>query len=575
MPSSSGAWTARLPKLLRHTFGLKALREGQHEVIARVMDGKPTLAVMPTGAGKSLCYQVPAALLPGRTVVVSPLIALMKDQCDKLVELGIPAVQLNSATDAAETARADESVLDGSARIVFTTPERLAEPSFLQVLGSHPVSLLVVDEAHCISQWGHDFRPAFLEIGNALAELGHPTLLALTATATASVIEDIGVQLGVPELGVVNTGVYRPNLIYRVEQVAREEDKLTRAIEQVKAFDGPGIVYAATIKATEAVHEALVAAGESATRYHGRLAAGERHANQEAFMRGDARVMVATNAFGLGIDKLDTRFVLHYQMPSGLDAYYQESGRAGRDGEDAVCTLLFLHSDKAVQQFFLTGRYPALEDVDALYRALQHTPPQPTGWTVDELVEALDRPETKVQVAMRLLRQQGVAMRDRDGRLRLTQEQLDGETIATLVAAYQDKREHDKAMLERMVFYGQTGRCRWKLLLDHFNENEGFESCGRCDNCVRLATAAAVGEAPAQPDVPAPPSPHAPHAVGDRVQVRRYGLGHVIAADAHTVTVRFDEGATRCFDASFIKPARGIRRAAPRLPAGTIGITQE
>jgi len=386
---------ARIKRVLRETFGLTRLREGQQAVIDSVLAGRPTLAIMPTGAGKSLCYQLPALLLPGTTVVVSPLIALMKDQRDKLVEAGVDAVQLNSAIAADEAAAAEAAIAEGRAKIVFTTPESLADGTFIDALGRHRVSLLVVDEAHCISQWGHDFRPAFIEIGNALAPLGRPTLLALTATATPDVVEDIGHQLADSPLHVVNTGLYRPNLRYRVEQVTRDDAKLERTLALVAAASGTGIVYCATVKAVEEVHAALAAANESVARYHGRLGAGERHANQEAFMRGDVRVMVATNAFGLGIDKVDTRFVLHYQMPAGLDAYYQESGRAGRDGDAADCTLLFLHRDKAVQQFFLAGRYPAHDDLEAVYRALLEPPPE-GAWTLERLQEALQRPKSKV-----------------------------------------------------------------------------------------------------------------------------------------------------------------------------------
>jgi len=318
--------------LLRDTFGLSRLRPGQAAVIERVLAHRPTLAIMPTGAGKSLCYQLPALILQGRTVVVSPLIALMKDQCESLRALGVAAVQVNSAIDSEEARAAEAAVADGSARIIMTTPERLAEPAFLQMLTAHPVALLAVDEAHCISQWGHDFRPAFLEIAHVLPRLGDPVVLALTATATDDIAQDICQQLRIPQDGVVNTSAYRPNLDLRVVSVAREADKLAQVLKLVKATEGSGIIYTATVKAAHAVFEALEAAGESAGLYHGKLSAAERSRAQEEFMAGERRVMVATNAFGLGIDKADIRFVLHYQLPATLEAYYQEAGRAGRDG---------------------------------------------------------------------------------------------------------------------------------------------------------------------------------------------------------------------------------------------------
>ena len=417
--AASTALLRRIRSALRKTFGHTQLRAGQQAVIERVLAGRSTLALMPTGAGKSLCYQLPATLLSGRTVVVSPLIALMQDQCEAMTELGIACVQVNSALDSSTLQAAERAIADGSARVVLTTPERLADPSFQALLRQQPTSLLVVDEAHCISQWGHDFRPAFLEIAPALRTLGNPPVLALTATATQHVLDDVLSQLGIAKSGVVHTGVYRPHLHFAVEQVERESDKPARLLALV-AGEGHGIVYTATVKAAEEVHQALLAADVNAGLYHGRLPAAERQQAQEAFMEGRVRVMVATNAFGLGIDKSDIRFVVHYQMPASLDAYYQEAGRAGRDGAVATCTLLFLRSDRAVQQFFLGGRYPGLDDVEALYGALLRSAPEgATAWTMEALQADLERPRSKLQVALSALRRQRIARQDAKGQIRL------------------------------------------------------------------------------------------------------------------------------------------------------------
>ncbi|HSV83318.1 MAG TPA: ATP-dependent DNA helicase RecQ [Ramlibacter sp.] len=552
--------------VLRETFGLARLRPGQAGVIERVLRGEPTLAVMPTGAGKSLCYQLPALLLPGRTVVVSPLIALMKDQCESLRARGVAAVQVNSAVDSEEARAAEEAVADGSVRIIMTTPERLADPAFLERLLAHPVSLLAVDEAHCISQWGHDFRPAFLEIAHLLPRLGQPVVLALTATATEEIAADVCAQLGIPPEGVVNTSAYRPNLDLRVLPLASEADKLAQALKLVRATGGSGIVYTATIKAAQQLHDALAAAGESVGLYHGKLTAADRHAVQAAFMADERRVMVATNAFGLGIDKPDIRFVLHYQMPATLESYYQEAGRAGRDGELARCTLLFLRGDKAIQQFFMAGRYPGEEEALAIVQALREVPVEAPAWTLPLLQARLGRPRAKLQVALGLLRKDGIVHQARDGTLRLLKPQAGGARMRELTAAYGRKRDLDREALERMVFYAQTGQCRWRVLLEHLEESAPFERCGHCDNCRRIAAHEAVVEdllrrAP-KPDAAAPQEDAgAAFARGDLVEVKRYGRGVVEEADATQVTVVFADRSKRSFLPQYVRRATATKRA--------------
>jgi len=537
----------RLHKVLRERFGLKSLRPGQLEVIDRVMRGLSTLALLPTGAGKSLCYQLPAVLGGGLTLVVSPLIALMKDQCDALAELGIPAVQRHSGTSAAQRDEADAALGRTDALILFTTPEQLDDARFRERLVARGVNLLVVDEAHCISQWGHDFRPAFLALGGLREQLGRPAVLALTATATRAVVDDICGVLGIARAGVVGTGVYRENLHYRAEAHARAEDKRDRLVALVRETPGSGLVYVATVKAAEEVHAALHAAGEPAGLYHGRLGAKQRHAAQDAFMDGAVRVMVATNAFGLGVDKPDIRFVLHHQLPGGLDAYYQESGRAGRDGEPAECTLLFTDADRSVQQFFLSGRYPQAADFEAVRRVMGSRDGDRDEAALAQALDATGRPKRKLQVALALWEREGGT--DPDWPVRMAED-------------YRRKAEADRASLEAMVAYAQSGRCRWQMLLAHFEPDEPHERCGTCDNCLRLARHALEAErdeAPAASGAePAEPAAFVP---GQRVRTRRHGLGEVVAADSLSVTVALGNGVQRSFLPQFVEPVRPRRRA--------------
>jgi len=553
-------WDARaLSRTLRRTFGITTLREGQERVIARVLKGEDTLAIMPTGAGKSLCYQLPALHLSGTTVVVSPLISLMKDQADKLADADVPNVQLNSTLGEGEERDALARVALGAIRIVFATPERMTDAATLDALAKSRVALFVVDEAHCISQWGHDFRPAYLELAAALGALGEPPVLALTATATGEVARDIVTQLKRPAMQVLQTGIYRENLHYRVLHTTNDDERVARVVQVVKAAGGTGIVYTATINVAETLAEALRKGGVRAGLYHGRLPARERREQQDAFMDGQLDVMVATNAFGLGVDKPDVRYVLHAQMPGSIEAYYQESGRGGRDGEVAQCTLLYDLRDRRVQQFFLARRYPDAEQLEAVRDAIARLAAE-GAVSVAALREALPGiSEVKIKVAIKLLVDANAVVRRAGGNVAFRQGQAaaaalqDRSRIAELARGYAEKDEQDREKLERMVFYAQTGLCRWRVLLDYFGERLEHERCGSCDNCIRMTRRERVADPDVRRDSGAVAKRRRGYAIGDDVRVPRYGSGRVRGVAGDEVTIEFPNGDARTFLRSYVR----------------------
>jgi ATP-dependent DNA helicase RecQ len=389
--------------------------------------------------------------------------------------------------------------------------------------------------------------------------LDMPPVLALTATATPDVVRDIQQQLGRPKMHVVNTGIFRPNLRLQVVQVTNEDEKFARLLQALHKGQGSGIVYTATVKACTELHEKLLAKGEAVTLYHGRLSAADRHANQDRFMNGEARVMVATNAFGMGIDKPDIRFVLHWQMPGSPEAYYQEAGRAGRDGQPADCALIFYRKDRQVQQFFLARRYPSVNDLVQVVRALErHKAPMSVA-QIDDASPGL--PRNRIAVALNLLHDGGLVAADRFRHWRMvTGRYADEAGLAGMAAEYERKAERDHEALERMVFYAQTGFCRWRVLLEYFEEPLPFEGrCGHCDNCLKpplLQVSAPVPDPlrKPQPALRVEPAFHP----GDRVTVLRYGEGKVLSAAGGEVTVQFPNRKKRVFLPSFVQRLDGV-----------------
>jgi ATP-dependent DNA helicase RecQ len=400
-------------QIMERTFGFREFRPGQEAILDAILSGEDTLVVMPTGGGKSLCYQLPALVLPGVTLVISPLIALMKDQVDSLRVMDLPAVSIHSLMGIQEQTDVLKKIADRFYKLIYVSPERLRNNLFLSVLKKTSVSLVAVDEAHCISAWGHDFRPDYLRIGQTLEWLGKPQTVALTATATARVREDIILQLKLRAPRQFVTGFDRKNLFFEISQVRSSKEKLSLLAGRLAPLRGGTIVYAGTRKAVESIVQYLDRQDIKALGYHAGLEEEERSRIQEAFLEGRADLIVATNAFGMGIDRSDIRLIVHEQLPGTMEAYYQECGRAGRDGDPATCLLLFSLSDRKLQEFFIEMSYPAREVVLAVYQALLQRPEDPIWMTHREIGQLCDSPVKEMAVAssLKILEETGVVHR--------------------------------------------------------------------------------------------------------------------------------------------------------------------
>ncbi|MFI6635248.1 RecQ family ATP-dependent DNA helicase [Nonomuraea fuscirosea] len=516
---------AACERVARRSLGLTSLRPGQLAAMTALAQGRDVLAVMPTGSGKSAIYQVPALLLPGPTVVVSPLIALQRDQVEALRERDEEAVSLDARTSAGERRTTFESLRAGETEFLFCAPEQLARPDVVRDLAAAAPSLLVVDEAHLISSWGHDFRPDYLRLGPMADALGRPPIAALTATAAPPVRAEIVERLGLRDPVEIVQGFDRPNISLTVRRTL--DDPAQEIVAMVTAESGPGIVYTAVRRQTGRLSGLLRDAGVRAAAYHAGLRRSERDDVHGAFMAGELDVVVATSAFGMGIDKPDVRFVVHAEVPGSVDAYYQEIGRAGRDGEPAKAVLFYRPEDLGLQRYF-TGAVPDLETVTELARAIAEAG---SGSDRKSLRERTGLSPRRLTTLLDLLERSG-ATRVGARRIGPAPGAPAPETAAELARELAERRRSvERTRLEMMRRYAETDDCRRRFLLGYFGEHVA-DPCGDCDTCH-------AGTADRRQEESGPFAAHA------RVEHRTWGPGEVIQRGDDRLTVLFDEAGYR------------------------------
>ena len=525
MNDARPASLARAREVARTVFGHDDLLPGQRDAIAALLEGDDVLLVSATGSGKSLAYQVPGVLADGPTLVVSPLLALQQDQLDGLPDdRRTRGARISSAESDAQREEALERTRRGEVEFLALSPEQLANDVVREVVAGLRPSLVAVDEAHCVSHWGHDFRPDYLRLGALLADLGSPQVVALTATAAGPVREDIVERLGLRSPRVVVAGFGRDNLALSVERCVDADDQRARVLDTVVSSAGPGIVYCRTRRSAETYADRLAELGTTVATYHAGLGARRRREAHEAFRNGDVDVVVATSAFGMGIDKADVRFVLHVEVPESPDTYYQEVGRAGRDGEPAFGVLFYRPEDLALGRFFSPG-VPDERHVATVLGAKRSDP----GQDRRAVAERTGLGPRRTARILNLLDEVGTGPGSADDA---------DEVVAAVIALAEGRRKIERSRVEMMRGYAESDRCRMQFLLGYFGERTE-EVCDRCDRC-RSGTAAA------------PPPTDSPYDVGDAVRHPEFGPGTVVDLEGGVVTVLFEEVGYRTLDADIV-----------------------
>ncbi len=522
--------TWRVRRIAREKFGFKDFRPGQEAAIKSVLEGRDTLAVMPTGLGKSLIYQVAAQVLHGPVVIISPLIALQRDQVDSIEEMNVGAAALvNSTMREGEREEVFQELQQGKLNYLFLAPEQFNNEEILSAIREAHPALFVVDEAHCVSEWGHDFRPEYLRLGTIVEALGHPTILALTATAAPLVREEIIERLGmgmekqIPHI--IVQGFDRPNIWLGVEHFQEEREKKKALLERVAEVEKPGIVYTATRKHAEEIAQALGEREIKAAYYHAGMKSQEREEVQRRFMDDELEVIVATVAFGMGIDKPNVRFVFHYDISDSLDSYYQEIGRAGRDGKEAKAVLFYRSEDLGIYRFFASAGRIEVDQVEQVAKTVQASS-EPV--VLQELTEKTHLSRSKLAEALTRLEEIGFVDTLPTGEIVYSGQGADlDQVVGEAIRAHLSRRAYDKSRIEMMRGYAEVADCRREFLLNYFGE-EIDDPCGFCDNCDAGITVPEDEEG-----MPFPINTHVVH--------KSWGDGLVLRYEGDKMVVLFEE----------------------------------